>query len=259
MTQRGKSSAQSVNRTPRFRSSIPARARARVAHQHPSGAPERVEYLVGRSIVGYRLFDTDGELLLDCGVCRRKRHGREYRLDLPGKLLSATGYRNGLEHGLARQWSEDGRLIGTYLMRNGTGVDLWWQETRTKPWRPYLAEVHFMLNGRRHGFEWWLNEDQLSVHQEHHWWHDEPHGIEREWNNKGSLRPGFPKFYVRGSRVSRQAYQRQQSHDPSLPAYRAEDDRPQRIFPPVIDRRLAFGTATSRRRRQVGASPRRSE
>ena len=80
-----------------------------------------MEYLVGRSIVGYRLFDTDGERLLDCGVRRRKPHGRECRLDLPGKLLSATGYGNGLEHGLARQWSEDGRLIGTYLMRNGSG------------------------------------------------------------------------------------------------------------------------------------------
>jgi hypothetical protein len=124
-----------------------------------------VVYLVGRSIVGYRLFDTDGELLHDCGVRRGRRHGREYRLDFPGKLLSATAYYNGLEHGLARQWSDDGRVIGTYRMKNGTGADLWWQEGLAKPGKPYLAEVHFMLKGHRHGFEWWLNEDQRSVYQ----------------------------------------------------------------------------------------------
>lgn len=88
-----------------------------------------MEYIVGRAVVGYRLFDADGEVLLDAGVHRGRRHGREYRLDVPGKLLSATAYKNGLEHGLARQWSDDGRLIGSYRMRNGTGVDLWWQET----------------------------------------------------------------------------------------------------------------------------------
>jgi hypothetical protein len=207
-----------------------------------------VEYLVGRSIVGCRQFDTDGELLLDSGVHRGRRHGREYRLDLPGKLLSATAYRNGVEHGLARQWSDDGRLIGTYRMRNGTGVDLWWQETWAKPRRPYLAEVRFMLKGRRHGFEWWLNQDQRSVYQERHWSDDDEHGIEREWDHKGRLRPGFPKFYVRGSRMTRQAYEREQNNDPSLPAYRIEDNRARRSFPLVVARRLAFG--------KVSGSPR---
>lgn len=119
-----------------------------------------------------------------------------------------------------------------------------------KPRRPYLAEVHFMLNGRRHGFEWWLNQDERSVYQERHWSDDEAHGIEREWNGRGRLRPGFPKFYIRGSRVTRQAYERERHHDSSLPPYQVEDNRPQRTFPPVIDRRLAFRTETSRGRRQ---------
>jgi hypothetical protein len=222
----------------RFRSSIPSDAQARITHRHPSGAPECVEYLVGRSIVGRRHFDTDGELLLDYGVRRGRRHGREYRLDLPGKLLSVTAYRNGLEHGLARQWSDDGRLIGTYLMKNGTGVDLWWQETWRKPRIPYLAEVHFMLKGQRHGFEWWLNEDQRSVYQERRWSHDEAHGIEREWNQSGRLRPGFPQFCVGGRRVTLRVYERERTGDPSLPPYRTEDNQPQRNFPAIIVRRL---------------------
>jgi len=177
--------------------------------------------------------------VLDCGVRRGRRHGREYRLDVPGKLLSATAYRNSIEDGLARQWSDDGRLIGTYRMRNGTGVDLWWQETWKKPRRPYLAEVHFMLNGRRHGFEWWLNENQRSVYQERHWLHDEAHGIEREWDETGRLRPGFPKFYVGGGRVARRVYERERDGDPTLPPFRTEDNQPQRNFPAIIGRRLA--------------------
>ena len=225
--------------TPRFRSSIPARARARVVSRYPSGTPQRVEYFVGRSIVGHRHYDADGELECDWGVRRGKRHGRAYRLDIPGKLLSATAYRNGLEHGVARQWSDEGRLIGWYRMRNGTGIDLWWNETWTKPRRPYLAEVHFMRRGRRHGFEWWLNEDQRSVYQERHWVDDEAHGIEREWNHRTRLRPGFPKFYVSGKRVSRKAYERERNRDPSLPPYRIEDNQPWRRFPAIIVRRLA--------------------
>jgi hypothetical protein len=234
---------------PRLRSSIPARARARIIHRHPSGTPSFVEYVVGRSVVGYRHFDADGELELDCGARGGRRHGREYRLDSPGNLLSATRYRNGLEHGLARQWSDEGRLIGTYRMRDGTGVDLWWGETWSKPRRPYLSEVRFMLNGRRHGFEWWLNEDQHSVWQERHWSDEEPHGIEREWAHNAKLRAGFPRFYIRGSQVTRKAYERALEHDPTLPAYRLEDDRPERTFPPLVARRLTSGTKTRRRHR----------
>ena len=130
---------------PGYRSSIPARARARVTHRHESGAPERVEYLVGRAVVGCRYFDANGGLLCDYGLRRGKRHGREYRWDVPGTLLSATPYRNGLEHGVARQWSGDGRLIGTYRMRSGTGIDLWWQETWTDPRRPYLSEAPVLV------------------------------------------------------------------------------------------------------------------
>ena len=236
----------------RRNSGVPSRrgARARVARRHSSGAPLRVEYLVGRAVVGYRLFDSDGELELDAGVHRGRRHGREYRLDVPGKLLSATTYKNGLEHGLARQWSDDGRLIGTYRMKNGTGVDLWWQETWQKPRRPYLSEVHFMRNGGRHGFEWWLNQDERSVYQERHWWDGQKHGIEREWDEKGKLRPGFPKFYVKGESVTRRSYQRACVQDPSLPSFRPRDDKPKRTFPAVVDQRLNRPNRIKRGRQQ---------
>lgn len=188
--------------------------------------------------------------MLDYGLRNGKPHGTTYRIDIPGRLLSATPYGNGREHGLARQWSDAGHLIGTYRMRRGTGVDLWWSETWTKPRRPYLSEVHFMRKGRPDGYEWWLKEDQESVYQERHWRNGQLHGIEREWTPKGKLRRGFPRFYVEGKRATRQTYERERAHDSTLPAFRPADNRPQRRFPPLIARHLArpYADAGSRAR-----------
>ena len=223
----------------RFRSSIPPGARPRVVRRHPSGAKERVEYLLGGRVVGYRLHDEAGELIYDCSLRNGKPHGMAYRLDTPGMVLSATPYKDGLEHGLARQWSSDGRLIGSYRMSNGTGIDLWWQETFTDPPRPYLAEVRFVAAGQLHGFEWWLNEDQISVTEERHWRHGKLHGIERKWTVDGALRRGFPRVFVAGQRVTRRVYERARVKDPSLPPYRATEDRHRRTFPLEIARHCA--------------------
>ena len=220
-------------------SSIPPGARGRIMRRHPSGAKERVEYTLAGATVGYRLFDADGAVIFDCGLRKCKPHGMAYRLDMPGRVLSATPYRNGLEHGLARQWSADGtRLIGSYRMRNGTGVDLWWQETTTRPPRPYLAEVRFVVRGLLHGFEWWLNEDQASVYEERHWREGKLHGIERLWNRNGRLRAGFPRMFVQGVRVTRRAYERARETDASLPPVRKIEDRNRRTFPAAVARRL---------------------
>jgi hypothetical protein len=223
--------------TPPFRSSIPKNARPRVTKRHPSGTPATVEYLLGRSVVGYRHFDHDGALQFDCGQRKGRHHGTAFRLDEPGKLLSTTPYRKGLEHGLARQWSADGRLIGTYRMRNGTGIDFWWLETFRKPRRLFVAEVHFMFKGRPHGYEWWLNDDERSVWSESHWANGELHGIERRWRGR-RLEPGYPRFFVLGERVSRSAYARACVEDLSLPTFFPEDDQPRRVFPPAVAHRL---------------------
>ena len=148
--------------TPRFRSSIPRHAEARITEWHANGAKATAEYFIDGQLVGARRFDAEGSLELDCGWRDGRLHGTTYRIDIPGRLLSATPYSRGLEHGKARQWGDDGRLLGTYRMHRGTGIDLWWDETWRKPRRRYLAEVRFYRCGQRHGFEWWINEDQAS-------------------------------------------------------------------------------------------------
>jgi antitoxin component YwqK of YwqJK toxin-antitoxin module len=224
-----------------FTSSIPRGARGRVVRRHPSGAKERVDYRHAGMIVGYRLFDPEGALLFDCGLRGDRPHGMAYRLDTPGRVLSATPYRNGLEHGVAKQWSADGkRLIGSYGMRNGTGLDLWWQESWAHPPTVYLAEARFVVAGQLHGFEWWLNEDQASVHEERNWRKGRLHGIERVWDGKGKLRRGYPRYFIQGDRVTREAYERARKTDRSLPPVRKAEDRNRRTFPSAVARRLAF-------------------
>jgi hypothetical protein len=228
-----------VNRKPRFRSSIPSAAQPRIVNKYPSAETSRIEYVLDGSVVGYRDFSIDGALESDVGLRDGKRHGTSYRFEPPDKLVSATPYRNGLQHGLARQWGEDGRLIGWYRMRHGTGVDLWWQETWPRPGRPYVSEAHCEMDGLPHGYEWWLDEDQRSVWHERHWWRGQVHGVERQWNAKGALRRGFPAYFVRGERVTPRAYERARATDPTLPAFRSAENKPQRRFPAIVARRLA--------------------
>jgi hypothetical protein len=123
-------------------------------------------------------------------------------------------------------------------MRHGTGIDLWWDETWRKPRRTYLAEVHFMRRGHRHGFEWWINEDQVSVYHELHWREDIAHGIERRWNFRGRLRRGYPKYFVAGQQVPRRQYIIAAASDASLPPFRKAENQPGRVFPPGLARHL---------------------
>ena len=94
--------------------------------------------------------------------------------------------------------SPEGRLIGTYRMHRGTGLDLWYRQREDGS--IYLGEVHHLLEGRRHGFEWWINEDQETVYIERHWREGQLHGIWREWNAAGRLRRVICQPLGRGTR-----------------------------------------------------------
>jgi antitoxin component YwqK of YwqJK toxin-antitoxin module len=217
-----------------YRSSIPKAARERVTATFVNSPKKyKVECVLAGEPVGIRYFHETGELALECPMKNGSMHGIEYRSDVPGKLLSAEPYSNGLPHGNARQWSHTGKLLGAYTMKHGTGVDLWWQEGFEN--RPsYLAEARYYKAGKRHGFEWWLNEDQKSVWEESHFRSDERHGIERHWNSQGRLCRGYPKYWVNDARVTKRQYLRACAKDASLPPFREADNRPQRKFPPEV-------------------------
>src|SRR6185436_4124957 len=164
---------------------------------------------------------------IEYGLQAGRLHGMSYDL-VRGHLVCAEPYVNGLVHGVARQWSPDGELLGTYRMDQGTGIDLW--RGQRADGSPYLAEVHHIKRGRPHGFEWWINENQRTVHWERLWREGLPHGIERQWTSH-RLDRGYPRFHLRGKRVSKAEYVKACAKDKSLPAYHHEDDSQERIFP----------------------------
>lgn len=220
-----------------YRSSIPTAARERVVERSPNGTKRKAEYRLRGKLVGVRLFFETGEPEMEYGLRDGQKHGTEYDWCAPGMLMAAEPFVRGLAHGTVRQWDHHGRLIGTYRMVHGTGLDLW-RQPRESNGQPYLAEVLYWKKGHREGFEWRLNESQKTVFIERHWRDGRPHGIERHWNSAGRLRRGYPRYFVGGERVTKRRYLRAAARDPTLPPFRPEQNNPIRAFPPDIVRHL---------------------
>jgi hypothetical protein len=222
-----------------YRSSIPKTARERVIATLVTGPQKyKVECILNGKVVGVRYFHKTGELEDEFPLRNGVIHGIVYHSVIPGKLLSAEPYSNGLPHGTARQWAGDGRLIGTYTMRHGTGIDLWRCE-HSENGVPYLSEARYIKDGKWNGFEWWLNPDQRSVWQERHFRNDQLHGIERSWNRQGRLHRGYPRYWVNNVGMTKREYLRACANDPTLPPFRETENRPQRSFPPDVILRRA--------------------
>lgn len=219
-----------------YTSSIPPGAKERITKRYPSGKKKRAEYRVGRKVVGVRFFFESGEPELEYGMKDGKRHGIEYDWLDPGMLVSAEPFVDGLQHGTAKQWDWAGRLIGTYRMVRGTGIDLW--RGRREDGTVYLSEMMHCKGGLRHGFQWFIEEDQRSVCVERHWREGQLHGIERMWNRAGRLRRGFPKYHVAGEVVSKRQYLKTSAIDQTLPSFRLQENEPARTFPPEIVKHL---------------------
>jgi antitoxin component YwqK of YwqJK toxin-antitoxin module len=221
-------------------SSISVTAKERIVVTHDNGSKARTQYTSGGKIVGVRLWDEEGNLELETPLQNQVKHGIEYSWDVPGIINFAEPFENGIVHGQARQWSDNGCLMGTYTMVLGTGIDLWRAEREDGS--IYLAEVLYLLNGQRHGFDWWLNEDQTSVYIERHWAHGQLHGIEREWNKNGRVCRGFPRYNVSGQQVTKRQYIAHCRKDQTLLAFDANDNQSQRVFPSEIARHLTYAT-----------------
>ncbi len=215
---------------PRQRSDIPARAKALRA------SPTVCEYRIGGKAVGRRVYSTQGQLILETPLRDSKKHGRELTWGDDGKLELVEPFYYGKIHGTAKQYDRGGRVIGTYQMVHGTGYDVWRNRYSDGPW--YVSEIHSQRDGLLHGFVWWLEPDQQSVHDEKYWHDGKLHGIAREWNSAGRLRRGFPKYWVHDQAVTKRQYLAAARKDPTLPPFRLNDNRPRREFSPEIRRLL---------------------
>ena len=230
---------QTMPRDLRYKSSIPSNASQRIVERFDDGRKQMVKCFVNRKQVGRRQYDEDGYLCHEVPLKDGQRHGVEYTWSFDGILDSAEPYHEGKAHGVAKQWSPSGKLMGSYKMTHGTGIDLWWNSVDGSGDAPFfLSEVHYMRHGTSHGYTWWLNEDQTSVHIERHFLDGLQHGIFREWNEHGRLCRGFPQYFVNGIKIRKRQYIGVSGTDESLPQFREEDNAPSRVFPKIISRHL---------------------
>ncbi len=178
----------------------------------------------------------DGEVELEYGIKDGQKHGNELWFHPNGELLSVEPYRKGKVHGLCKQWDEKGRLLVTYTLVNGVGLDLWC-DTMTGT----LSEDTFFPAVGQLGHQRLWSGDEKTIWEESFWLvGDGWHGIQRRWNWKtGRLRRGYPQYYLHGEKVTKRQYIQACKSDPSLPPSRPKDDSPVRQLPPeyVVQRK----------------------
>lgn len=203
---------------------IPRNAREKIVQRHEKGFKQVALYYVNRKLIGHRSWDNEGHLAQEYAIRNNEKHGVFVSYWPNGIVSWVTHYVDGKEHGVSRQFDWKGELIGTYRMRHGTGVDLWF----TAPGE--LSEERYVRDGKWDGFErWWITRHSVSA--ETHFKENLEHGIKREWTARGNLRRGYPRYFIRGNRVPKREYERACREDSSLPPYRKADDSPKRVQP----------------------------
>src|ERR1041385_7240318 len=127
---------------------IPENAIEEIRNRWDDGSKQSAFYKVGGEFVAYRWWSEDGLLTMEKGLNKDGLPHGEYRTwHDNGVIHSETFYVDGKEHGTAKQYDSDGKLIGTYKMDHGTGVDLWYLTLGV------LSEERHYSDGAMEGFE----------------------------------------------------------------------------------------------------------
>ncbi len=205
----------------------------------PRGAVERdgdgcVDYFVGEKLVARVYYHSTGAIDWETHYdAQGRQHGVERQEFPDGRLMYRARYRHGLQIGWQEQWDATGRLVIRKRFVNGTGADLWWGCCNCAG-AFALAEERYFVAGQRHGPERWWNPDG-TVYSEAWYFKGVEHGIAREWNDAGRMRRGFPRYFVKGERVTLRAYEKARRDDPTLPERTEQDSLPARPLPQLID------------------------
>ncbi len=193
-----------------------------------------VDCFVAGKFVGRRIYNQEAILILETPMKEGLKHGRELTWDDNGNLISIEPYSNGKIHGTAKQYGRNGKIIGTYKLKHGTGLDIWRQEDESNT--VFISEIHSLQDGMPNGYEWWFASSKQDLVLERHWQMGKLHGIERIWNSKGKLRRSYPKFFIEDQNVSKQKYIKMALLDRTLPVFQEKDNVPDRKLPSEIQK-----------------------
>lgn len=206
----------------------------------PRAAVERdgdgcVQYFLGKKLAARVCYHSTGAIDWEMHYDDQGRqHGVERQEFPDGRLMYRSRYRHGLQIAWQEQWGFTGRLVIRKRFVNGTGTDLWAGCSNRAGDASALAEERHFVAGKRHGPERWWNPDG-TIYSEAWLVEGVEHGIAREWNDAGRLRRGFPRYFVRGERVTFRAYEQARRKDRTLPDRVEKDDLPRRTPPRLID------------------------
>lgn len=215
-------------------SSIPTNAREEDITGKPGSVRGKAvkNYYLGRSYVGKRVYHKNGQIEHECSYKNGKRHGWEYLWYEDGSLKVAIPHCDGREDVKICVWGRSGALLGSYAMIYGTGIDFWWIEIEGKA---HLTEARVVVDNKMDGYEYWFAWYSPGELRKEKWWSRGClHGIEREWNEQGNLRRGFPKYWIYDQQADKRAYDRATRTDTTLKPFRIEDNLPYRTFPPEV-------------------------
>ena len=224
-----------------FKSCIPSNAKERLIQKYKKSKGciwlEKRECSVGKNVVGYRCYDQNGLLVQETPVKNNLKHGIECTwYEDTGKIALLEPYSNGMVHGMAKQWDHNGDFLGSYALKYGTGCDIW--RGRREDGSIYVAEIMCFKQGKQHGYSWFFNENQTSVSYEHHFMNGFEHGIQRMWKARNKIFSEYPRYFIKGKRVTKPQYITASLKDRELPEFKAQDQKWDRRFSRDIERIL---------------------
>lgn len=187
----------------------------------------------GMRRLGRLIWSRGGRLMHEQPLDAQGRaHGIEVERDDAGAIVWCAAWVHGSMHGPLMHFDERGVPVLVTQFVRGQGTDLWMNCGQ-------ISEVRELLDGVPHGLVRW--GDPRRPCEEGYFVRGRRHGIFREWESDGTLRKGFPRYYLEDTRVSRRAYELARTEDSSLRPCVAREDSNYRVMPPAV--REAFARA----------------
>jgi antitoxin component YwqK of YwqJK toxin-antitoxin module len=180
---------------------IPDDAKISLRYPKPTDYAVAIVYKVEDKLVGERRYwDREQTKIHSEHLFKgEKEHGLQRAWHKNGELKSESPYRDGKMHGTFKQWDEKGKLLGSFVMKAGTGTfQAWYPNGQPHHIWPFRSGKE---DGELRTFFETGKLFQVITYKE-----AKPHGVSYVWNRDGELEDGYPIFFVNGTNVTKDEY-----------------------------------------------------